>query len=259
MRRFKNLEFDQSKPATDAASVHPGEPIRDEHFYMHEADEARRQGYYENALRFFSRALEFDKKLVESWVGQVRMLIELEEYPEAITWSTKALELFRDNPELMAGKAQALARRGDTPNALVFSDGAIQKPGQSAYRWIVRGELMVATRQRTDTYLFEKAVLADPDWIVLLDIGRIYLHYDQPAKAVPWVRRAVEKVSASAYASLIEGISYARAGHSRPARKSFRCCLELAPNHLEALAELKKLDSKVSSIGSHLWRLFGSG
>ena len=258
MSRFKNLELDQSKPAPGPTHEPESAPTRDEHFYVREADEARRQGHYENALRFYSRALEFDKKLLPAWVGQVRMLVELTEYPEAITWSDKALELFRDNPDLMAGKAQALARRGDVPSALPLSDGAVQKPGQSAYRWVVRGELMVAKRQRTDTYLFEKAVLADSDWIVLLDIGRVYLHYAQPAKAGPWLRKAVEKVPTSGYAALVEGIGHARNGESVPARRCFQRCLELVPNHRSAQEQLQILDSKVLSIRAGLRRLFGS-
>lgn len=258
MSRFKNLEFDQPQSAAAAEPKPPAEPVRDEHFYLREADEARRQGLYENALRFYARALEFDKMLVPAWVGQVRMLIELAEYPEAITWSGKGLELFRDNPDLMAGKAQALARRGDVPNALPLSDGAVQKPGQSAYRWVVRGELMVAKRQRTDAYLFEKAVLADPDWIVLLDVGRVYLQYNQPAKAGPWLRKAVEKAPTSAYAALVEGIGHARNGNGVPARRCFQRCLELVPNHRAAQEQMRVLDSKVLSIRAGLRRLFGS-
>ena len=258
MSRFKNIEFDQPQSSQAAAPDGAAEPARDEHFYMREADEARRQGCYENALRFYSRALEFDKKLLPAWIGQVRMLVEMAEYPEATTWSSKALELFRDNPELMAGKAQALARHGDIPNALALSDGAVQKPGQSAYRWIVRGELMVAKRQRTDTYLFEKAVLADPDWTVLVDIGRVLLHYDQPARAIPWLRKAVEKAPTSAYATFTEGIAYSRSGHKGPARGCFERCLELVPNHRDAQEQLSKLDSKMLSIGASLWRLFGA-
>lgn len=133
----------------------------------------------------------------------------------------------------------------------------MQKPGQSAFRWIVRGELMVATGQRTDGYLFDKAALADPDWLVPLDIARVYLRYDQAAKAGTWIRKAAEKAPANAFVAFIEGRCHATAGNSSLARKAFDRCLQIAPNHEEAQLELSRLDSKMFSIGAHLRRLFG--
>jgi tetratricopeptide (TPR) repeat protein len=258
MGRFKNLEFDQPESAESLGSVKKTDTARDEQFYLREADAARRHGFYENALRYYSRSLEFNKSLVEAWVGQVRMLIELEEYPEAIVWSSKALELFRENPDLVAGKAHALARKGDTTGAIPLSDAAIQKPGQSAYRWLVRGELMVATRQRTDQYLFDKAALADPDWIVLLDIGRTYMHYDEPARALPWIRRAVDRAPTAAYAVLCDGICHAKTGNVTLARQSFERCLQLVPGYREAEEELAKLRNHRTSLASRLKRFFGT-
>lgn len=258
MGRFKNLEFNQPEPEESLAAGQKSDSRRDEHFYLAEADSARRQGFYENALRYYSRSLEYNRSVVEAWVGQVRMLIELEEYPEAIVWSSKALELFRDNPDLMAGKAQALVRQGDSASATPLSDGAVQKPGQSAYRWLVRGELMVATRQRTDQYLFDKAVLADPDWIVLLDIGRVYLHHDAPARALPWVRRAVDRAPTSAFAALCEGKCHAASENAALARLSFERCLQLVPGYREAEEELMRLQSSRKSLASRLRGLFGS-
>ena len=91
------------------------------------------------------------------WVGQVQMLVQLEEYPEAELWSRKGLELFPTNGELMAGRAQAFCRMGDMKQAHALCDGSLQQPGQSAYRWLVRGEIMVAARQNMDRYCFDKA------------------------------------------------------------------------------------------------------
>lgn len=109
MPRFDRLELEHSsepppKPGGGLApeketSAPPGSDPQ----WLRQADENRRQGYYENALRFYSRALELDKSLVPGWLGQVQMLIFLGEYPEAELWSRKALEIFRNNAELMAG------------------------------------------------------------------------------------------------------------------------------------------------------------
>ena len=76
---------------------------------MKRADLSRRAGQYENALTFYSRALELDRSVVGGWVGQVQMLVQLGEYPEADLWGRKALELFPNNGEAMAGRAKPSA------------------------------------------------------------------------------------------------------------------------------------------------------
>src|SRR5438477_1751984 len=69
--------------------------LHDSKHWMHSADRSRRSGLFEEALRFYSRAVELDRALVGGWVGQVQMLIALAEYKEAELWARKALELFR--------------------------------------------------------------------------------------------------------------------------------------------------------------------
>src|SRR5689334_12227259 len=130
MSRFGRLEFEgprsrheaeqaaaEQHHAQHARSEHAQhqhvEPDRDERHWLRLADADRRNGLFEGALRYYSRALELDKSLVTGWVGQVQMLVALGEYPEAELWSRKALELFKNNAELLAARAQALCRTGD--------------------------------------------------------------------------------------------------------------------------------------------------
>src|SRR5262245_50967748 len=112
MARFDHLELEQKGEEPLRPRPTHGED-HDEAYWLAQADGDRRQGLYENALRFYSRALEREKSMVNVWLGQVQMLIQLGEYPEAELWSRKALELFRNNSELLAGRAQALCRVGD--------------------------------------------------------------------------------------------------------------------------------------------------
>src|SRR4051794_33990974 len=115
LARFDRLEFDD-EPEGEAEGLKPAIPPEsergDQAAWMAKADDHRRRGLYENALRHYSRALELDRSLVAGWVGQVQMLILLGEHPEAELWSRKALELFKGQGDLMAGRAQALARIG---------------------------------------------------------------------------------------------------------------------------------------------------
>jgi tetratricopeptide (TPR) repeat protein len=199
MTRFNRLEFESAKALqTDAAQeLRQRAKVEtsdfDEGHWLRVALEERREGMYENALRYYSRALELDKSLIPGWVGQVRMLIALGEYPEAALWSGKALELFRNNAELLAARAQALCRTGDLKSAQASCDAAIGQQGTFSYPWIARGELMLARKDPVHEYCFDKAIQLDPDWLVPLEIGDVYLHYRHAAKALTRIRQALER------------------------------------------------------------------
>jgi tetratricopeptide (TPR) repeat protein len=98
MARFEKLEFNEPKgrkpqPAPGDSKV-PKPSRALEADWMAKADDQRRTGFYETALKYYSRALEQDRSQVDGWLGQVQMLVLLEEYPEAELWARKALELF---------------------------------------------------------------------------------------------------------------------------------------------------------------------
>lgn len=259
MKRFHRLELDQAEqqlhPQPGQASLprQRQEGDRDEHHWMQLADQHRRNGLYEEALRHYSRALEMERSLVAAWVGQVQMLILLEEYPEAELWSRKALEIFKSNGDLLAGRAQALCRRGDMSQAQPVCDQALGQQGESAYRWMVRGDLMLARRDSIEAYCFDKAVQIDGDWLVLLEIALIYLHYELATKALLRVRQAVERAPDQARCWFQQGMCEVELGLAPAARKSFARCLEIAPNHVEARRQLTALDNGGSWM-SRWWR-----
>src|SRR5262249_24557570 len=146
------------------------EPEGDEQAWLRKADAQRRCGHYDNALRYYSRSLELDKSIIAGWLGQVQMLVLLGEYPQAELWARKALELFKGQGDLMAARAQALNRIGDRKQAVELSDAALKQEGQSSYRWMVRGELLIPGRDDLDRHCFDKAVQLDGDWLVPLEI-----------------------------------------------------------------------------------------
>jgi tetratricopeptide (TPR) repeat protein len=224
---------------------------------MAKADDHRRRGLYENSLRFYSRALELDRSLIGGWVGQVQMLILLGEYPEAELWSRKALELFKGQGDLMAGRAQALARIGDRTQAMELADAALRQEGNSAYRWMVRGELLIPGRDDVDRHCFDKAVQADRDWLVPLEIALAYLHYATPTKALLRARQAVEKSPGSFYAWMIQGDCERATGFERQAKRSYERCLELSPRHQDATRKLAELENQGWSLARGVRRLIG--
>jgi Tfp pilus assembly protein PilF len=248
MPRFTKLEFETPAATTSASSVTPRLAV-DATTWMQRADQARRSGTYESALQLYSRALEDDKTLVRAWVGQVQMLIQLEESPEAEVWSRKALELFPADGDLHAGRAQALGRLHRSKEAYASIDAAMNQPGQSAYRWTVRGELLLSDGQSTERVCFDKAIQTDGDWLVPVEVALVYLEYKQPSNALNRVRLATERDPAAAYAWYVQGVCQAELGLDAPAMRSFQTCLDLVPGHREAEDRLHALRQ-----GGSLWK-----
>jgi tetratricopeptide (TPR) repeat protein len=223
--------------------------------WMRKADEHRRRGLHENSLRYYSRALEVDRSLAAGWLGQVQMLVLLGECPEAELWARKSLEIFKGHGDLMAARAQALGRIGDATVAVELVDAALRQEGCSAYRWMVRGELLLRTRDEVDRHCFDKAVQTDGDWLVALEIALICLHHQQPSKAQLRARQAVEKAPQSAYAHFVQGQCEQAMGLDRQARESYRRCLELHPRHVEAGRKLAEISNQSWSLSKGLRRL----
>jgi tetratricopeptide (TPR) repeat protein len=222
-----------------------------------QADQHRAVGLHENALRFYSRALELNRTLVPAWVSQVQMLVQLREYPQATTWSQKALELFPNNSDLLAAQAQAMCRMGDLRQGNALCDAALRQRSESAYQWQVRGELMVAGKQNTDRHCFDRAQILDNRFLVPLESALIYLHHRAYAKAQQRLRTALEKQPDSYYAWFLLGICQEQVGLVDPAIRSLEQCLELCPGHSDAGQRLASLRDSSWSLSHVFRRLFG--
>lgn len=231
--------------------------LHDAKHWMRLADQSRRTGSFEDALRYYSRAVELDRSLPSGWVGQVQMLIALEEYKEAELWARKALELFKSHTDLHAARAQALCRDGDLKNAQVACDAALGQQGQTPYPWMVRGDLMLARRDPVEEHCFEKAAQLDRDWLVLIEIASIYSHYRRHAKALKRASQAVERAPDQPYCWYQQGSYQVLMGLTKPARLSFRQCLDLQPKHVQAREALQQLDQGQGAIRRIIGRLFG--
>ena len=243
MPRFENLEFGTPEPQRTAADVPQRDPVHDETYWMKQADLERRNGCHENALRYYSRALEMDRTIVGAWVGQVQMLIALKEYPEAELWSRKANDLFRNNHELIAARAHALVRNGDLAKAKPLCDAAIMGEGKEAYPWLVRGECLLAAKDPVEQHCFDKARQLSGDWLLRLEIADSYLFFKRPAKAIALLREAIQLAADRPHLWYRQGLCERELGFNAAARQSFNRCVELAPGHLEAKRALHQMES----------------
>jgi tetratricopeptide (TPR) repeat protein len=231
--RFDKLELpeDEDPPPRRGAAATAAPAEKDAAHWLRLADEQRRAGSHESALRFYSRSLEVDRTAVNGWLGQV--------------------QIFPQHAEILAAGAQAKCRMGALPEALAMSDGALARPGESAYRWLVRGEIVLSQRERGDDHCFDKAAILDRDWLVPLEAATACLFHNAPAKALKRAQEAVERGPASPRCWFVQGECQQRLGMDSAAKKSFSRVLELSPQHIEARSRL------AATGGGGMWRRLG--
>lgn len=239
MSRFINLELGGE---SEDQSQEQKALVKDEAYYLHEARAAFENGNFEQALRFYSKVLEFNPQNAAAWTAQVRMLIELGEFREARLWADKALERFPQEPELLAAKAVALARSGDLQGALVFSDASIEERGDTPYVWLARGDVLLARKERRADYCFEKALLLAPrDWFIAWLAARIRFYYEQFVLALNLLQQAIEWNAGHFLLWMEFGHCQQVLGLIGPAKNSFSQARQLNPNCHEADLALLRL------------------
>lgn len=244
--RFAKLEIEQPSSATRAAldtEQIAGTPVRTAQHDLLLATDAYHSGQFENALQLYTRALRGDRSMIPAWVGQVQMLVELGEYPEARLWADKSLELFKNNGDLLAAKARACLRQRDRAAAVACSDASLASPGTSPQRWQARGEVLLDKAPDRARDCFERSLTESAaDWFDRLVIARAYLFHRYAAPAVPYAQAGVQLQPASSYAWLTLARCQDALGWGEQARNSYERALQLPGDRTIALNALSSLD-----------------
>lgn len=251
MSRFSNLEMGASSGEnSESRSV-----VEDEAFQLGLAQRAFEKGNFEQALRAYSKALEFNSQSVQAWLGQVRMLIELGECNEARLWAEKALSYFPEESELMAAKASALARLGDVEAALAYSDAAINGRGDTPYIWLARGDVLLARNEKRADYCFDKALaLAPRNWIYSWLASRTYYFYRKIALALKHAQQALDMAQSESVLWLQLGLCQKALGMATQASQSFDQAVQLNPDNAAArLAMSQRQESGVWNSVKQWW------
>ncbi len=257
MSRFNNLELGgESEERSE-----PSSSIRDEAFYLREAQSAYESAEFDRGLRAYARVLEHNPANPIAWSGQVRMLIELGEPEEARLWADKALERFPQDPEILAAKGVALGRLGDVDDALAFSDASVEERGDTPYIWLARADVFLARKEKRAEFSFEKAFSQSPgSWFVHWLAARIRCHYRQYALALRCASAAVRLDPGMSVAWLQSGLCQQELGLIADATASIDRALELNPRSEEAEAARRALANVGGWAGLRrsLRRLFSS-
>jgi tetratricopeptide (TPR) repeat protein len=243
MKRFTHLEFDDSSNSPKRQAN--GEKIRDASYFNKKAIQYFLHADFELALRNYSRALEASSSFFDGWAGQIRMLIELGEYPEALVWSDKAMESFPEHPELLASKAVACLRDAEYDKARAYSDNSISKDNAGPRVWLARTEVLLQSKSRIAEDCLSKAVAMSGTNanLIRLEAGRLLVRHKRYSTAMDHLQQAVHMFPKSALAWYELGCCQAKLGFSQ-AEVSLEQSLHLRPLWNEAQEKLDKVNNR---------------
>lgn len=230
MSRFSSLELDESAPTPVNVQQPVGDKPRDGEFYLDLAKESFWGCDYEKALENYSKVLSFDSVNVSAWLGQVRCLMNLNEFKEASLWTDKAMEVIGEIPELLAIKATAFCRMGDFSRAFGLSDVSLEKKGSTPLVWICRGEVLLQRDSKNAEFCFQKALSNGESWEIRLEIARVYLFYNKNVKAFEHLRAAMESHPSQPAVWYELGKCHLNLGEKGKSVEAFQRALELNSN-----------------------------
>lgn len=223
--RFSRLEIGEDRGVPNGPA-----PARDGTFYMNEALTCELAGEHEKALTNYTSALGDAPLLTAAWVGQLWMLLYLDEVREASTWADKALQSFPKDPDIIALKSLAQWRNGYTIDAMELNDAALGLYRNSANVWLAKGEMQVTDDSRAGLTCFRHAAAAPGNTgLTNLRACDMLLGLRRYADAVPFGRQATTLLPDSSWAWYGYGRAQQNVGRVDLARTAFEHAYRLTP------------------------------
>jgi tetratricopeptide (TPR) repeat protein len=203
--------------------------------------ESRRCRFSE-ALRAYSRVLEFDPHHLGAWISQIQMLVELAELEGAKNWLERCSETFPDALELQVLRVKVLARLGDTAAAFPFSDATMEADKEDPTVWVARTEALLAKDDKLVDYCVSKVeTIAPDDGEIQWQLSRSFLHFEKFSRALKYSRRAVELEASHASHWWQRGECERRMGLRESAQQSYQHAIDLDPLCEAAVTGLSEL------------------
>jgi tetratricopeptide (TPR) repeat protein len=233
--RFSNLEYEGADKRGKDSLPSPADDqlvnaIKDAAYYVNRAVEQELAGDLEKALRSYSAALGENPLLLDAWVGQLLMLLELEEYREVELWANKAMEKFPDNPRLLAVKSVSLHRMGRRREGRDMHDAAVAGKGEIELVWFCRGEIMLAENRAAGEDCFKHAErLSERKPLTRLRIAAICYRYGKYQMALSMLQDISTQMAKSARLWYLMGRTQDGLGLRGQALTSYRQAAELSP------------------------------
>jgi tetratricopeptide (TPR) repeat protein len=141
---LRGIDFETGKLIEVEDEKRPESKDRIE-YYINMAYEKYFYGFYGSALRYFALALNVDKKQVDAWVGQIRVMVDIGKFEEAIFWADEGLKHFPGSVMMEFAKAFALTYIGKIEEAKRIVNKPIKK-NEPSVLWFYRGEIIINIR-----------------------------------------------------------------------------------------------------------------
>ncbi|MGQ0628277.1 MAG: hypothetical protein ACT4PL_09300, partial [Phycisphaerales bacterium] len=137
------------------------------------------------------------------------------------------------------------------------SDASLVALGASAWRWQVRGEVMLQRAAARSMECFARA-LAEPgaDWFDRVMIAQMFLTHGRPGAALEFAQQAIALESGHPAGWMTLAVAQEQCGFVGSALESAARVLELAPGHVQATAMNERL-ARGGGVAGLLRRLTG--
>ncbi|MDB6054362.1 MAG: putative system TPR-repeat lipoprotein [Verrucomicrobiales bacterium] len=227
MSRFGNLEVNLPNDENTSASA----VTKDEAYYLGEAVKDFEKGEFESALRNYGKVIEYNPKNAQGWVGQVQMLIELDDLDGAANWANHSLSSFASDAQLLSLKAVIVARTGrDIAGALSLSDAAMALAPGNSLVWLARADVMLNNNPSAASFCVSRALEGSPDdWKLRWLAGRIFCYYKRFSQALSFVQEALALNPSNAILWAQAGFLQGKLGLMERARSSVAQALQISP------------------------------
>lgn len=261
MGRFTKLERETQdaivRAKTPAPKAEPQSAGREETYdvayYIKQGDIAYFRGKFNDAMQFYSRAIQTDNTQHYPWMGQIYCLIELGQLKEADIWCGRALELFPEDGAIISLRAMMYAERGMYKRALSTSDYAISRKGADAHAYVARGHVLLKAENKNASLCFMKAMelAGAADWEIPMRIGMIFFKAKDYTLALDYFQKACANSITNDYLWHHIGLCYQKLGIPGKALESFQTALAQNPDNREAQEALARI-----AHSSFLYNLF---
>ena len=206
------------------------------------------RGFFQDAARVFERATRYDRSHYGAHVGHTEALILLGHIGSAAEAAQDALERYGRNCEVGAARAHVFMHQGDLDTAIQYMDIAAEHAPDSAYVWLIAGELRLALGRGLEGSLdcFNKARRSMTPWPdVDVRIALAFMEWGEFDLAMHSLLGLTKEDPKLPLAWLLLGDLHRVLEEPGEARRCYRRVAKLVPN-LESVKEALSLKARVS-------------
>lgn len=208
-------------------SPSPADPSFHSHEYtaaycLEQGDQAFLRGDQKPALRWYTRAIDKEPRMIEPWLAMLRVLLLKGDPAECSTWIHRGLILFPDDPQILALGNVQLAQRKMKAKALADSAELLERHPDVPLVRLCRGEVMLICGERHFERPFHETLdrTRPEDWKTPLLIGMILLNAGRLRLAAEYLDETTRRNNQCAPAWFMLGQIYAAQGQRRPMNRA---------------------------------------